>query len=68
MRTCKEVSELLSQSQERALVPAERLSVWLHLLVCRGCANFRAQLAFLREAMRRYRDGDNTKRPVRPAD
>ena len=59
MRTCKEVSELLSQSQERALGPAERLSVRLHLLVCRGCSNFRAQLAFMREAMRRYRDSDS---------
>jgi hypothetical protein len=56
MRTCKEVSELLSQSQERPLGVGERISVRLHLFICRGCINFRAQLAFLRAAVRRYRD------------
>ncbi|MDB5808001.1 MAG: hypothetical protein JWN94_123 [Betaproteobacteria bacterium] len=59
MRTCREVSELLSQSQERPLGAYDRFSVRLHLLVCRGCTNFRAQLAFLRAAVRRYRDADD---------
>jgi hypothetical protein len=59
MRTCKEVSELLSQAQERRLGAGERLSVRLHLLICKGCTNFRAQLQFLRTAVRRYRDSDD---------
>ena len=58
MRSCKEVSELLSQAQERPLGRAERWSVQLHLLVCRGCSNFRAQMEFLRTAIRHYRDTD----------
>jgi hypothetical protein len=57
MRTCKEVSVLLSQSQERPLGRAERWGVQLHLFLCDGCRNFRAQLEFLRAAVRRYRDG-----------
>lgn len=56
MRTCKEISQLLSQAQERPLGRAERWSVWLHLLLCAGCSNFRAQLELVRAAVRRYRD------------
>jgi hypothetical protein len=61
MRTCKEVSMLLSQAQERPLGYVERLGVMLHLLACKGCTNFRAQLEFLRKAMRRYRDADDAR-------
>ncbi|HWP87567.1 MAG TPA: anti-sigma factor [Burkholderiales bacterium] len=61
MRTCKEVSMLLSQAQERPLGYVERFGVMLHLLVCKGCTNFRAQLDFLRKAMRRYRDADDAR-------
>ncbi len=57
MRSCKEISELLSQAQERPLGRAERWSVQLHLFLCKGCSNFRAQVNFLRAAVRRYRDG-----------
>ena len=61
MRSCKEVSMLLSQAQERPLGYVERFGVMLHLLVCKGCTNFRAQLDFLRKAMRRYRDADDAR-------
>jgi hypothetical protein len=61
MRTCKEVSMLLSQAQERPLGRAERWGVTLHLLVCKGCTNFRAQLEFLRTALRRRRDADDAR-------
>jgi hypothetical protein len=56
MLTCKEVSMLLSQAQDRRLGARERLFLQLHLLVCHGCANFRRQLALMRAAIRRYRD------------
>jgi hypothetical protein len=49
----------LSEAQERPLGRAERLGVTLHLLVCKGCTNFRAQLEFLRKAVRRFRDADD---------
>ena len=40
---------LLSQAQERPLGYVERFGVMLHLLVCKGCTNFRAQLDFQAE-------------------
>jgi hypothetical protein len=56
MLTCKEVSILLSQAQDRPLGVRERLFLHLHLLVCHGCTNFRRQLALMRAAIRRNRD------------
>ena len=61
MRSCKEISELLSQAQERPLGRAERFGVRLHLLICKGCSNFRSQLEFMRAAVRRYRDGGDAR-------
>ena len=56
MLSCKETSLLLSQAQERPLGRTERLAMQLHLFLCKGCRNFRAQLEFMRAAVRRYRD------------
>lgn len=58
MRTCKEVSVLLSQAQERELSATERLAVTVHLAICKGCAQFKKQLEFMRAAVRRWRDPD----------
>lgn len=58
MRSCKEISVLLSQAQERQLGFAEQWSLRLHLLICDGCRNFRRQLAFIRTAARRYLERD----------
>jgi hypothetical protein len=52
---------LLSQAQERPLGRVERWSVMLHLMVCKGCSNFRAQLEFLRAAVRHRRDADDAR-------
>jgi hypothetical protein len=61
MLSCREVTELLSQAQERPLGFFEHAGVRLHLLICRGCTNFRRQLDFIRMAIRRRRDdGDAT--------
>jgi hypothetical protein len=56
MLSCKDVSKLLSQAQERRLGLWERLGLELHLMMCKGCANVRKQLNFIGAAMRRYRD------------
>jgi hypothetical protein len=50
--TCKEVSVLLSQSQDRPLGALERARLEAHLKLCKGCENFQKQLVFLRHAMR----------------
>jgi predicted anti-sigma-YlaC factor YlaD len=60
--TCKEVSVLLSEGQDRPLGALERARLEAHLQVCRGCENFHKQLGFLRQAFRRHpalRDPDD---------
>lgn len=55
MLSCKEVTELISQSQDRQLPWYQRLRVRLHVLMCRACGRFRRQMLFLREALRHWR-------------
>jgi hypothetical protein len=63
MLSCKETTQLISAAQDRKLTPSERMQLEMHLLICKGCKNFRVQMDFLRTACRRYlertRDGDN---------
>lgn len=54
MLTCKEVTHLLSEAQDRKLGVAEKLQLEMHLAICHGCRNFRSQMDFLRQACRRY--------------
>lgn len=54
MLSCKDITHLLSESQDRKLAVSERLQLEMHLAMCRGCKNFKSQMAFLREACRRY--------------
>ena len=62
IRTCKEVSHLLSQGEDRKLGLGERVVLRLHLAICRGCRNTNAQFQFLRLAMKNIsQDGDEEK-------
>ena len=54
---CREASRLMSLAFERALDEGERIALRRHLDECLMCVNFEAQLRFLREAARRYREG-----------
>ncbi len=56
MLTCKEVTHLLSEGQDRKLTVGERARLEMHLLICAGCSNFSKQMDFLRSACRRYVD------------
>jgi len=53
--SCKDVSRLLSQAEERPIAGWQRVRVQWHLAVCSMCRSFERQLALMREAMRRYR-------------
>ena len=55
MLSCKEVSRLLSQGEDRRLTWLERTKLQLHLRVCTACTRFARQRAVMREAMQRYR-------------
>ena len=54
MLSCKEVSRLLSQQEDRRLALPERVKLRLHLHVCAACTRFARHLVFMREALRRY--------------
>jgi len=56
--SCKRVSELLSQAQDRPLTLKEKFGLYLHLALCAGCRRVQRQFEFMREAMRRYVEGD----------
>ncbi len=53
MLSCKDVTHLLSEAQDRKLLLPEKLHLEMHLAMCKGCRNYRKQMNFLREACRR---------------
>lgn len=53
MLSCKEVSVLVSQSQERRLIWRESMALRMHLLMCQACSRFARQMKFLRIAAHR---------------
>lgn len=50
--SCKEASRLMSQAQDRELSLGERVSLQIHLAICRGCRAVNSQFEFLRRAVR----------------
>ena len=53
MLSCKEVTRLVSQGEDRQLQLGERVALRLHLALCQGCRNMRVQFKFLRRAVGR---------------
>jgi hypothetical protein len=60
--SCRDVSELLSQAQDRPLTLREKFALHVHLPLCQACRNFRVQLAVIRTAVRRYIEQDDASR------
>lgn len=54
MLSCKEATQLLSDSLDRRLPLRQRIALRMHLLMCRVCPRIRRQMLFLREAASRY--------------
>jgi len=62
MLSCREASRLLSQGADRKLAFGERVALRLHLAICDGCTNVKAQFEFLRSAVQSLSgDGDEEK-------
>lgn len=53
MLSCKDVTQLLSESMDRSLPLGKRIGVRLHLLICTFCARYERQLLQIRETVRR---------------
>ena len=52
MYSCKEVSEIVSESMDRALPFHQRALMRMHLLICKYCSRCREQLETIRAASR----------------
>ncbi len=52
MLTCKQASQIISQSLDRKLSWNERFALRLHLFICKYCLRFRQQLQTLRVALK----------------
>jgi len=52
MLSCKQASQLLSQSLDRRLSLKERMNLRFHLLICDVCKRFGYQLDMMRKAVR----------------
>jgi len=50
---CDKVSKFVSESMDRDLSFTERMSVRVHLLMCRHCARFAKQLEHMRSVIRK---------------
>lgn len=58
--TCREASRLLLERENRELRRMERLTLRMHLAMCRMCTRFSGQIRLMNRAMsqwRNYRDG-----------
>jgi hypothetical protein len=58
MKTCKDISELLSESMDRRLTWGERWAVRMHFFMCHSCQRFQQQIDFLRKTAGRYNPKD----------
>jgi hypothetical protein len=52
MLSCKEASQIISQSLDRPLTMRERFGLKLHLLICKYCKRFSQQLQTIRVALK----------------
>jgi hypothetical protein len=54
-RTCKEVAALLVAREDRELLWADQLALYLHMKVCSACPIFERQLLTMRNAFKSWR-------------
>ena len=60
MLSCKDVTQLISESMDRSLPLGKRIGVRFHLLICKYCARYERQLALIRETVRRLVGAEET--------
>jgi predicted anti-sigma-YlaC factor YlaD len=50
MKTCKEITKLVSQGQDRELILREKMAMQLHFVMCSACRRYARQIAFIGQA------------------
>ena len=66
-RTCREVTRLVLERENRSLTLVERIAVRLHLGICLMCTRFSGQVRLMNRAMaqwQRYAEHDETDGPA----
>jgi len=54
MRSCRDITALVSQGMDKKLSLKERLAISLHVMMCSHCRNFQTQSQFISKAAHRY--------------
>ena len=54
MRSCRDITALVSQGLDKKLSISERLAIGMHMMMCSGCRNFQSQSQFIRKAAQSY--------------
>ena len=52
MLSCKDVTQLISESMDHSLPLGKRIGVRIHLLMCRFCERYERQLLLIRETVK----------------
>ncbi|MCF6175080.1 MAG: hypothetical protein L3J71_04895 [Victivallaceae bacterium] len=60
MSKCKEISKLISDSMEQKLPLKQQLGIWLHLIMCKKCREYRIQMMMVRQVIGKYVNADGT--------
>jgi len=54
MRSCRDITALVSQGLDKQLSLGERLAIGEHVMMCSRCRNFKSQSQFIRKAALGY--------------
>jgi hypothetical protein len=52
MLSCKDVTQLISESMDTSLPIGKRIGMRLHLLMCKFCSRYERQLLLIRDTLR----------------
>lgn len=55
-RTCREVTRLILEGQDRRTGLLDRLAIRLHMRICETCPRFLRQAGFMRQALDRWQN------------
>lgn len=55
MKSCREITYLVSKEQEKALTATERIQLLLHVMMCGQCRRYRRQSEAVARAVRQLK-------------
>jgi hypothetical protein len=55
MLTCKQASQIISQSLDNPLSRSDRIKLKFHLFICNACTRFNQQLHLIKTAVKRMK-------------